>query len=242
MKPTPTLDSYRLVLFDVDQTLLDFDQSENEGMRRLWRHSFQDCVQFQDFRQVYRELNQAVWKEVEQGTLLPENVKEVRAKRVLRHFYQELSQWKSGADVFLQGLSEVAAWLPGAETAFREISRSHKVGLVTNGLRDVQYPRIEKIGIRPLLATYQISEEVGFTKPDAKIFELALEETGCSARETLYVGDSISSDFQGAINAGIDFCWYNPKGQPLPFESPAPKFIFEDWQVFHPQEEMQTLS
>ncbi len=232
MYPSPVLESYTLVLFDVDNTLLDFDQSEEEGITLLWKHRFSEVISYQPFKEQYHEINTQIWNEVETGTLLPKEVKEVRAKRVLSHFELPIEDWESGANIFLQGLASVAAWLPGAEDAFHRIRQSHKVGLITNGLVAVQYPRIEKINIRRHLGTYQISQEVGYTKPDPRIFDLALKETGISKEKTLYIGDSLSSDYQGALNAGIDFCWYNPKKLVLPSGYPSPKFSINSWLDF----------
>ena len=232
MHPSLVLESYTLALFDVDNTLLDFDQSEEEGISKLWEHNFLEVTSHQTFREQYHEINTQIWTEVETGTLLPKEVKEVRAKRVLNHFELPIKDWERGANIFLQGLASIAAWLPGAESAFHRIRKTHKVGLITNGLVAVQYPRTEKIDIRRHLSTYQISQEVGYTKPDPRIFDRALKETGISKEKTLYIGDSLSSDYQGALNAGIDFCWYNPKNQNLPSGYPSPKFSINSWLDF----------
>jgi len=223
------LSNYQLVLFDVDNTLLDFDQSEIEGMRRLWEAYFKNTHDFDTFVGFYRVLNQKIWNEVEVGTIRPAEVKEIRAKRLLAELGMDTKDWEACGNLFLKGLASVATWMPGAETAFERISGKFHVGLITNGLREVQYPRIEKIGIRSKLITYQISEEVGFTKPDPGIFHLALKDTGFDPRVTIYIGDSLSSDFQGARNAGIDFCWYNPECIILPENEPRPKFTFQHW-------------
>jgi FMN phosphatase YigB (HAD superfamily) len=72
-----------------------------------------------------------------------------------------------------------------------------------------------------------ISEQAGMSKPDPRIFKLASERLGVEASKTLMVGDSLTSDFRGALNAGMDFCWVNPAKKPLPEGWPTPKFIVE---------------
>ena len=223
------LQSYNLVLFDVDHTLLDFDKAEAEGIHRLWQHSFQNVAPFEEFASTYRQINTEIWKAVETNELKPEQVKEVRAKGVLRAFDLPDSDWISGADAFFSGLADVAIWLPSAEKTFCEIRKCCDVGLITNGLVEVQYPRIAKIGIRSYLKTYKISQECGVSKPDPRIFQAALKEAGYSAEETLYIGDSVTSDLQGSANAGIDFCWYNPEHRSLPGGYKQPKFELHDW-------------
>jgi 2-haloacid dehalogenase len=87
--------------------------------------------------------------------------------------------------------------------------------IITNGLRDVQRPRIAKSAIGGCFAGVVISEEVGASKPDGRIFEVAFERMGCPRKEdVLIVGDSLSSDMQGGSDYGIDTCWFNPQKKP----------------------------
>jgi 2-haloacid dehalogenase len=84
---------------------------------------------------------------------------------------------------------------------------------VTNGLADVQRPRLARSAIGALFDTVVVSEEVGVAKPDARIFEHALRQLGHDDRSTvLMVGDSLASDIQGGCNAGMQTCWLNPSG------------------------------
>ena len=82
---------------------------------------------------------------------------------------------------------------------------------VRNGLPDVQYTKLDTLGITELFKCIVLSEELGIAKPDARIFLWALEQTGLAPEESLYVGDSFDHDVVGAINAGMSVCWFNPK-------------------------------
>ena len=91
------------------------------------------------------------------------------------------------------------------------------MALVTNGLTEVQNPRIERVGLRELFATIVVSSEVSLAKPDPAFFELVLARLGDPPRDTvLIVGDSLSSDMAGGIAAGIATCWFNPGRRPRP--------------------------
>lgn len=218
---------YKLVLFDVDHTLLDFEASEENALDCCWKEFFQEAVEFEAFATAFRKINLVIWHEVEAGKLKPSRVSEERARRTLRHFGFRGGRAHELGKRFAEGLAAVAIWLPGAEEMFHLIASRYKVGLVTNGLTAVQHPRVDAIGIKPFLSTFQISEEVGIMKPRTGIFEKALAEADCHAGQTLMVGDSVSSDFQGAINAGIDFCWVRPDGASLPLGFPEPVFAVE---------------
>lgn len=83
------------------------------------------------------------------------------------------------------------------------------LGIVTNGDIHFQNTKIEKLNLKRYMKTIIISEEVGFRKPDAEIFHLALCELGLSNNAVLFVGDNPSTDIKGAINAGLKSVWIN---------------------------------
>ena len=88
----------------------------------------------------------------------------------------------------------------------------------------MQNKRFAASPITPYFQSIVISEEVGIAKPDPRIFAPALEKIGVEAADVLYVGDSVTSDMAAARNAGMDFCWVNPDGAPVP-EGHAPAFV-----------------
>lgn len=85
--------------------------------------------------------------------------------------------------------------------------RGYVLGLVTNGSRDIQYGKIDLLGLRGYFHTIVISGEVGIWKPDPAIYQLALERLGTPADKTLFIGDHPVNDIQGAARAGMDTIW-----------------------------------
>lgn len=101
----------------------------------------------------------------------------------------------------------------------------YKLGIVTNGMKEVQYSRIGKSPIGKYIDKIIISEEVGISKPNPGIFEYALKELGAEDKEeAIMVGDSLSADIQGGINFGIDTCWVNLKND-APNDKIKPKYV-----------------
>jgi putative hydrolase of the HAD superfamily len=90
------------------------------------------------------------------------------------------------------------------------------LGVVSNNVLSEQLEKLELLGMRESFDALAISEEVGATKPDPEIFRVALERIGCHAREVVMIGDSWSSDIEGAANAGIRSIWLNRTGAPCP--------------------------
>ena len=119
---------YDLILFDVDHTLLDFEASEENALKRCWAEYFQDAVEFENYATAFRKINLGIWHEVESGRLKPEQVSEERARRTLRHFGFRGGRAVELGNQFAAGLAAVAQWLPGAEVGFQSVaSRSRRM-------------------------------------------------------------------------------------------------------------------
>ena len=102
---------------------------------------------------------------------------------------------------------------PEGEEVLRRLSPAYRLGMITNGYSDSQRGRLKAAGLLPMLEVVLISEEDGVAKPDPRIFEMALSQLGLPPDAALYVGDSISHDYQGCLRAGIDFCHFCPPPQ-----------------------------
>jgi HAD superfamily hydrolase (TIGR01549 family) len=107
----------------------------------------------------------------------------------------------------------------GAGELLRDLKGTYRLGLLTNGPADMQWPKIETLGIAPLFDAIVVSGDVGICKPDRRIFELLLSHLGAAAAEVLYVGDSPSMDVVGAKCAGMRVAWVSKNGKERPAEA-----------------------
>ena len=89
--------------------------------------------------------------------------------------------------------------------------KNYKLAIITNGIKEVQIPRIKNSKINMYIETIIISEEVGASKPNPLIFEKALEklEYRGEKNKVIMIGDSQTADIKGANNFEIDSCWIN---------------------------------
>jgi YjjG family noncanonical pyrimidine nucleotidase len=204
---------YTTLLFDLDHTLLDSDSSENLAFERALR-----AVGVADpsvHRSAYDRINRALWAAVERHEVSPVTVRTLRFERLLAETGIEADPVEL-ADLFAAGLGELGELYPGALDVVVGLAEHAKLGLVTNGLSDVQRARITRLGLAAHFDSVVISAEVGVSKPSPAIFELAFDQLGRPDRvATIMIGDSLSSDIQGGRNAGIATCWYNPGDKPL---------------------------
>jgi 2-haloacid dehalogenase len=205
---------YKWILFDADDTLFDYDRAEARALRKAFDEF--GVVFRQSYAQRYREINAEIWARFERGEI--DQVR-LRLERFALLFDAVDVQMEpaSFSQSYLNYLSEGYYLLDGAEDLIRALDGKVKLALITNGLKDVQRPRLAGSTIGDYFDPVIISEEVGAAKPARKIFDVAFVKMAQPEKaEVLIVGDSLSSDMRGGSDYGIDTCWFNPNGRSHP--------------------------
>ena len=205
---------YPYLLFDADNTLFDFDQAERNAHLLLCRAH--GLAFSEEGYQLYHKCNADLWRDFDRGLCTKEYLLVERFRRYLAITGERADPEALNRD-HLRALGEGAMLLPGAEELCRVLSRDHRLYLLTNAVASVQKTRFANSAIAPYFQGVFISEEVGVGKPDPAYFDYVFHAVPGLARDNaLVIGDSLSSDIQGANNAGLPCCWFNPKGQPRP--------------------------
>ena len=203
--------SYQWLLFDADGTLFDYNKAEGAALAQNFNvHG----LRFQpDYRLRYRDINHQFWVRFEQRQVTSE---ELRVGR-FRQLFAELGisyDVNAFAHTYLNQLAQQAPLIDGAAELIRGLNGRCRLALITNGLADVQYPRLERSGLQDYFSAVIVSDEVGVAKPNPLIFDEAFNRMDNPQKtDVLIIGDSLSSDMTGGANYGIDTCWYNPNGQ-----------------------------
>jgi len=125
-------------------------------------------------------------------------------------------------DAYFRAMSEHGVPLPGIEDMLQELGPGRSIGVVTNGLGPVQRSRLAISGLMGYFDALVISCEVGVAKPDPEMLRLAMKLTDSSPEETLFVGDSVTSDMGAAEAAGVDFAYLDPSGG---FQATGPRVL-----------------
>lgn len=205
---------YRWLLLDADGTLFDYDRAEMSALRLTFEaagHPFRPS-----YAEAYRRINAAIWREFELGQITQELLRTRRFALLFDEARLDLDR-EHFSSAYLRNLALGVDLVDGAEEMLRALHGRVGLALITNGLQDVQRPRLERSTIGACFDAVVISEEVGAAKPEPAIFDVALARMGHPRREdVLMVGDSLTSDVAGANRSGIDACWFNPAGLPLP--------------------------
>ncbi|MBN1449255.1 MAG: YjjG family noncanonical pyrimidine nucleotidase [Bacteroidetes bacterium] len=207
--------SYRALFFDADDTIFDYQTAEREAFR-ITASAFGLADRLEQAHALYRRHNADVWRALERGDITQDDLKPERFRRLLSDLADDTGNAEAMSDHYLARLSEQTQLLPGAEAIVAAAARRYLLVLVTNGLTYVQRRRFAAAPVTRHFRKILISEEIGVAKPDPAIFAAALETYSLEPADVLLIGDSASSDMPAARNAGMDFCWVNPQGSPVP--------------------------
>ena len=214
--------SYHVILFDLDDTLVDFAASEKTSLQKVYEQFYQD-IDYELFEQLYKKINNELWKRVgaQENALMPSDVRYLRFK-YLNDALDCIISVDEVADEYDHNLGEHADWIPDVKNAIEFLhQKGHVLGIITNGLSDSQGKKRQRLGLYDWFDCFVVSDEVGISKPNKEIFDIAVETIAqkrnhpvhaYDKNNMLMVGDSLISDGYGARNFGINYCHINPHG------------------------------
>jgi len=221
----------RFVFLDLDATLLDFLKAEAVALGKVLDR---EGIEFSD-RTVarYSEINDYHWKLLEMGRLTRE---EVKFKR-FQVFFDEL-RVKTDVEAARRFYEEQLAighyFMPGAEALLEELYGKYRLYIMSNGSISAQNGRIASANIAHYFEKIFLSEAIGYNKPKKEFFDACFAEIpDFDADQAIILGDSLTSDILGGINAGIKTCWFNSLHKP---SNPAiiPDYEIHDLSEFAP--------
>mgnify|MGYP002508826677 CR=1 FL=1 len=199
---------YKTILFDADMTLFDFKASESHCLEQtLIEYAFPHDPQV---LALYSRINDSYWKRFERGEIDRAALLTAR----FDEFFHELNVSGNSAEFnrrYLENMGESALLLNGAEELCRDLCQTHRLYIITNGNSRNQRRRFEKSGFHAYFKDFFISEEIGYNKPSKEYFDACFAAIdGFDREKAMIVGDSLTSDIRGGINAGLKTVWVNP--------------------------------
>ena len=206
------------ILWDVDGTLLDFGEAERRAMRKLFAEfDLGECTD--DMLRRYAKINVSFWERLERGELTRDQVLRSRFEQFFGECGINPGIIPEYNRRYQLRLGDTAIPRDDSVELVRALRGQVKQYVVSNGTVAAQTRKLEKSGLRELMDGIFLSEELGAEKPSRAFFDraFAVIRPG-DLSQVLIVGDSLTSDMQGGINAGIHTCWYDPEGRPLPEE------------------------
>ncbi len=202
------------LIFDLDDTLLDFTASEEKGLRGVFADF--NIPDTPEIRQTYSQVNKGLWAALERGELTREQLFDHRfasfGAAIGRTDFDPHAAESDYRNFLNNGFDRV----PGAKTLLTNLHvAGFRILAGTNGLGVTQHHRLKHSHLAPLFDGVYISEELGYNKPDTRFFDAIFQsEPSVDIHDTVMIGDGLNSDIRGGVNYHLPTIWLNRKHQP----------------------------
>ncbi|CAM5214492.1 2-haloacid dehalogenase OS=Ureibacillus acetophenoni OX=614649 GN=SAMN05877842_10977 PE=4 SV=1 [Ureibacillus acetophenoni] len=202
---------YQTLLFDLDDTLLDFNEAENQALEKLF--SELELPLTEDMKETYKMFNTGLWRAHEEGKIGREELVNTRFAIFFEHYGKKVDGPEYERK-YRSYLDEGHQLIDGAMELIQDLASKYELYVVTNGVFTTQEKRLKESGLEPYFRKVFVSEVIGYQKPKKEFFDYVFQSLGnVDFEKTLIIGDSLTSDIKGGEVAGIDTCWFNPFGK-----------------------------
>ena len=206
--------TYKHIFFDLDHTLWDHNTNSRLALEEVYQaFNLQEIgiTSTHDFYLNFTEINFKLWDKYEAGQI---SQSELRHQRFRLIFSQLGVKNHDICDDISESYMEISTkksnLLPNAHEILKYLHPKYPLHIITNGFDEVQSVKMEAGKITHFFREIITSQNSGYKKPDARIFEYALKKVGATPSECLMIGDSFASDIIGATLVGIDAVFFNP--------------------------------
>ena len=203
--------SYRILLFDLDDTLLDFSANEADSLNKLFlMHGY--TLSDKLFSK-YNLVNKQLWADYEDGKILLTDVLNSRFSETMLKLGEVVDGvlWENQ---YRELLGNGCQLIEGALEICQSLSTYNRLFVITNGVAKTQIKRLKQSGLYDFFENIFDSESIGFQKPSKQFFDYVMSHIeDFNIKETLIIGDSLNTDIKGGLQSGIDTCWINRKSQ-----------------------------
>ena len=217
----------KAILFDLDDTILVEDKAAELAWDKTCRISTEKIALF-DSEELFKRINHI--RKLYRNDV---NRTSTEVKGRVDFFYARMIIVKSALDelgcnqkdsiakeivhTYSSLKLELTEFVPKTESTLQELKNKRiKLALITNGDGNEQRAKIERFGMKRFFNTCLVEGELGYGKPDRRIFKIVLERLGVESQQTWMGGDRLEYDISGAQQSGIYAIWcdYGKKGLP----------------------------
>lgn len=219
----------KVVFVDLDDTIWDFRVNSLLALRAVYDELEVRCEipDYEQFKCSYMATNKELWELYHHNRITKDFLLRERFARPFRlagsrvadddRFLSRLN------DRYLDILSQQTTLVPGAVELLDYLTdRGYPLYILSNGFAEVQSRKLRSGGIDRYFRRIILSDEIGITKPDRRLFDYALQQIGATADEAVILGDNYDADILGAMNAGWKAIYFNRDNAPIP--GPTPHF------------------
>jgi putative hydrolase of the HAD superfamily len=203
------------VFFDLDRTLWDFETNSKKALQALFReHRLAERIaHFEHFHYSYSRVNSTLWNLYGKGRIQKEELRNARFQRTLEHhdIFDEVLAMKL-SDGYIALSPRQTQLFPNTLETLTELQKNgYRMHIITNGFEEVQHIKLQESKLTPFFDVIVCSEAVGYTKPDSRVFQYALDKAEARASESVMIGDDRKADIMGAIQSGRQAVLFDPE-------------------------------
>ncbi len=204
------------IFFDLDHTLWDFEKNSELSFKKIFK-KYTITINFEKFIEAYIPINFKYWKLYRNGEISKEFLRYNRLKEVFNLFDYEIDDKiiNNISHDYIEFLPENNKLMDGAIEILEYLKPKYRLFIITNGFREVQDKKLKNSNIKHYFEAIYDSESVGVKKPDPKIFEHALKDSGSNPQESLMVGDNYEADVLGAKKLRINTLHFVAHGEEI---------------------------
>lgn len=223
--------NYKTLLFDLDGVIFDFKKAEEHSFIETFKKIGIEVDE--TLFKLYHQINDQLWKVFELGQVTKEEVTVGRFKQLFTCLKLDYS-YECFAETYQAGLAEGYFLIPHAKETLATLAKTYRLFAVTNGVSQTAFQRLRGTDTLQYFQDVFVSEDLKAQKPSMEYFNQVFNRIeNFEPESTLLIGDSLTSDIQGANNAKLDSCWINTDQVPLTgsaiptYEIPHIEDIFE---------------
>lgn len=203
------------LFFDLDHTLWDFEANARICLERVFEDHVRNKynVTQEDFIAAFSAINRKLWERLERGEISHDFLRENRFRLVLESHLVAISAMENDAmnEHFLALLPEQTQLIPNCLEVLDYLKNRYPLHIISNGFQDVQQRKLHLSGIAAYFSSVVTNDTAGSRKPDSKIFNFALANAACKAKEGIMIGDSYEADILGAEKVGMKAYYFAPE-------------------------------
>lgn len=222
------------VWVDLDDTLWDFRENSRQLLGHIYKERGLDrwFPTTESWIESYEAYNQWLWREYAAARISREFLKADRFRKPLADAGCPTAN-EEGAFLdghYLERLGTMKALVNGATEMLDYLrARGYKIGILSNGFAGVQHSKLRETGLDRMVDLVVLSDDIGVTKPDHRIFDHAAALAEVPASRCVMIGDNPQTDIAGALSAGWEAIYFDRSGR---FDgSVTPKTVDKLWQI-----------
>ena len=209
-------DDIRTIFVDLDDTIWDFTANSKVALKAVYeRYQLDNQCSYDIFIKEYLLINEQLWSLYHHGKIEKDFLKRERFRASFERCgiiceYPERFDYD-----YLETIVTLKKVVAGAPKLLQHLKKRGSVNVLSNGFANLQFRKLQSAGLDRYIDLMVLSDDIGVTKPDKRLFDYALEKAKANAETTLMIGDNYDADILGAYNAGWKTIFFNRRGESI---------------------------